>query len=104
MAMGQSVFSRMLYVTLPARGFLPLSRVQAREMAARAYGKEHLRAILLAMAILRKERGITHKEFKVLFPFAKRLFRECIEICGARDRRVLEALRRNARIYRKFLK
>jgi len=97
------VISRMLYVTLPERGFMPLSKFQARQMAAESYGKEYLRAILISMAVLRKERGISFREFQLLYPFAKKLFRECLRICR-KDPRVLDALKRNARIYGEELK
>jgi hypothetical protein len=32
----------------------------------------------------------------VMMPFARRLFRECMRICGPKDGRVIEALRREA--------
>ena len=38
-----------------------------------------------------------------MFPFARNLFRECIRICGARNPRVVEALKRNAEV-RKHLR
>jgi predicted nucleotidyltransferase len=97
------VLSRMLYVTLPERGFLPLSKREAIAMAVEAYGRVAWRPVAVAMAVLRRDRAISHREFSVMFPFARNLFGECIRICGARDPRVLEALRRNAEI-RKHLR
>jgi len=93
----------MLYVTLPERGFLPLSKREAIAMAVEAYGRVAWRPVAVAMAVLRRDRAISHREFSVMFPFARNLFGECIRICGARDPRVLEALRRNAEI-RKHLR
>ena len=97
------VLSRMLYVTLPERGFLPLSKREAVAMAVETYGRAARRPVALAMAVLRRERAISHREFNVMFPFARNLFRECIRICGTHNPRVVEALRRNAEI-RKHLR
>jgi len=98
------VLSRMLYVTLPERGFLPLSKREATAMALEAYGRRAAwRPVAVAMAVLRRERAISHREFSVMFPFARNLFRECLKICGTRNPRVFEALRRNAEI-RKHLR
>jgi hypothetical protein len=94
------VISRMLYVTLPGRGFLPLSKRQAVAMALDAYGLEARRPVALAMSVLRKDRAITYREFMVMSPFARSLFRECIRICGPRHPRVREALRHNAEMSR----
>ncbi|MFW6148153.1 MAG: nucleotidyltransferase domain-containing protein [Thermodesulfobacteriota bacterium] len=94
------VISRMLYVTLPARGFLPLSKLEASAMAVETYGRTAWRPIMLAMSIIRKERLMYHREFRVLFPFARSLFCECLRICGPRHPKVLEALKHNAEIYR----
>jgi len=97
------VLSRMLYVTLPERGFLPLSKREATAMAVEAYGRAAWRPVAVAMAVLRRERAISQREYSVMFPFARNLFRECIRICGTRTPRVVGALRRNAEI-RKHLR
>ncbi|MBL7180624.1 MAG: nucleotidyltransferase domain-containing protein [Pseudomonadota bacterium] len=94
------VISRMLYVTLPARGFLPLTKPEAIKMALEAYGRSACRPVALAMNVLRKERGISYHEFQVLFPFARRLFRECVRACGPKNPKVIEALWSNANIYK----
>ena len=78
---------------------MPPFKLQAREMAVRSYGARRRRAILLAMAVLRKERGISQSEFKVLVPFATKLFRECLRICG-KDERAVAALKMAAAAYR----
>jgi len=90
----------MLYVTLPEMGLLPLTKHDLKPMAEEVYGKEPEKAITLALQVLREDRAINDKEFHLMFPFARRLFRECIRVCGKRNRRVIEALRRNAAIYR----
>ena len=90
------VISRMLYVTLPERGFLPLCKPEAVRMAVEVYGKSSWRPVALAMNVLRKDRAITYREFQVMMPFARELFRECMRICGPKSHRVIEALRREA--------
>jgi len=88
------LISRMLYVTLPERGFLPLCKTEAVNMAIESYGRKAWRPVCLAMNILRQERSISFREFQVLFPFAKKLFRECIQICGPENPEVIKALAR----------
>ena len=96
------VISRMLYVTLPERGFLPLCKPEAVKMAVEVYGKSSWRSVALAMNVLRKDRAITYHEFQVMMPFARRLFRECMRICGPKNRRVIEALRCEADICKRL--
>lgn len=79
------VISRMLYVTLPSRGFLPRTKLEARAMALTTYGRKVWRPLMLASSILRNERSITDKEFRLLFPLARDLYRECLGICGPRN-------------------
>ena len=90
------VISRMLYVTLPERGLLPLCKPEAVKMAVEVYGKSSWRPVALAMNVLRKDRAISYHEFQMMMPFARRLFRECMRICGHEDHRVIEALRHEA--------
>ena len=96
------VISRMLYVTLPKRGFLPLCKPEAVAMASEVYGRGACRPVALAMDVLRKERAITYQEFRVMFPFARTLFRECIRICGPKNPKVIKALRLNADMYKRL--
>ena len=98
------VISRMLYVTLPERGFLPLCKPEAVKMAVEVYGRTSWRSVALAMNVLRKDRAITYHEFQVMMPFARKLFRECMRICGPRNRRVIEALQREADMFKRFRK
>jgi hypothetical protein len=88
-------------VTLPERGFLPLCKSEAAKMALEAYGRSARRPVELASHILRDDRAITSAEFKVMMPFARGLFRECLRICGPKDRRVIDALRHQADICRR---
>ncbi len=98
------VISRMLYVTLPERGFLPLCKPEAVKMTVEVYGKSSWRSVALAMNVLRKDRAITYHEFQVMMPFARRLFRECMRICGPKNRRVIEALQREADMCKRLAK
>lgn len=94
----------MLYVTLPERGFLPLCKREATAMALEAYGRSVWRPVALAMNVLRNDRAITYHEFQAMFPFARKLFRECMRICGPRNPKVIEALRFNANMYKRLRK
>ena len=98
------VISRMLYVTLPARGLLPLCKPEAIKMAVEVYDRSSWRPVALAMNVLRKDRAISYHEFQVMMPFARGLFRECIRICGSKNPAVIEALRREADMYRRLEK
>ena len=98
------VISRMLYVTLPERGFLPLCKPEAVAMALEVYSRGVCRPVALAMDVLRKNRAITYQEFRVMFPFARSLFRECIRICGPKNPEVIKALRLNADMYKRLRK
>jgi predicted nucleotidyltransferase len=96
------VISRMLYVTLPERGLLPLCKSEAARMALDTYGRSARRPVELAIHILRDDRAITSDEFKVMMPFARGLFRECLRICGPKDARVIETLRHQGGICRRL--
>ena len=98
------VMSRMLYVTLPERGFLPLCKPEAVKMALEAYGQSAWRPVALAMNVLRKDRAISYHEFRMMMPFARRLFRECLRICGPKNGRVIESLRHEADVHRRLKK
>jgi hypothetical protein len=94
------VTSRMLYITLPERGKLPLTKREIQAMVVESYGEDSEKPVSLALQVLREDRAIDDKEFYVMLPFARRLFRECIGICGRNNPRVMQALRSHAEIYR----
>jgi len=94
------VISRMLYVTLPESGLLPLCKSEAAKMALKAYGPSARKPVDLAIRVLRDDRAISFHEFQVMMPFARRLFRECLRICGPKDARVIKTLRHQADFYR----
>ncbi len=96
------VISRMLYVTLPERGLLPLGKSETVRMAVEAYGPSARRPVDLAIHVLKGDRAISFEEFQVMMPFARGLFRECLRICGPKDGRVIKILRDQADIYRRL--
>jgi hypothetical protein len=51
------------------------------------------------LEVLRDDRAITFYEFKLMMPFARELFRECLRISDPGDRRVVEELRNQAVLY-----
>lgn len=89
-------------MTLPEREFLPLCKSEAVKMALKAYGPSARRPVDLAIHVLKDDRAITSDEFKVMMPFARGLFRECLRICGPKDARVIETLRHQAGICRRL--
>lgn len=93
------VISRMLYVTLPERGMLPLGKADLPDMVGQAYGKIDEEVTNLALEVLRKDRAITADEFRQLLPFAKRLFKECIHICGHENPEVMKTLKAQTALY-----
>jgi len=86
----------MLYVTLPERGMLPLGKTDLPAMIRQAYGKIDEEVANLALDVLRKDRAITADEFRRMLPFAKRLFKECIHICGRNNPAVIKSLKAHA--------
>jgi predicted nucleotidyltransferase len=93
------VISRMLYVTLPERGMLPLGKTDLSAMTREAYGKIDEEVTNLALDVLKKDRAITGDEFQQLLPFAKRLFKECVCICGPNNPAVTKSLKAHASLY-----
>ena len=69
-------------------------------MAIESHGPTARRPVALAMDLLRKDRAISYREFLVMFPFARQLFRECIRMCGPKDVRLIRKLKEPARLYR----
>jgi predicted nucleotidyltransferase len=93
------VISRMLYVTLPERGMLPLGKTDLPAMTRQAYGNIDEEVTNLALEVLRKDRAITADEFRQMLPFARRLFKECIHICGHNNPAVTKSLKAHATLY-----
>ena len=98
------VVSRMLYVTLPGRGMLPLGKTDLTAMTHKAYGKVEEELTNLAVEVLRKDRAITADEFRRMLPFARRLFKECLHICGHDHPAVIESLKNHAALYTRHIR
>ena len=89
----------MLHVTLPERGMLPLGKTDLPAVTRKGYGKIDEEVANLALEVLRKDRAITADEFQQLLSFAKRLFKECIHICGQNNTEVVKSLKTHAALY-----
>ena len=77
---------RMLYLTLPARGLMPLTKNDAIDFATATYPKEILTAIHKAVHWSRKNsNSIVFTEYKLLKKAAVHLFREILTFLGPQD-------------------
>lgn len=90
---------RMLYITLSHRGYMPLSKVHVRRYADEIYGKKAFDVLSKCIELLRQDRwGVTVEEYRLLKPFAVKLFRECLRIVDFRNNReLIKELRDSAR-------
>ncbi|GAB4333666.1 MAG: hypothetical protein Kow0089_02430 [Desulfobulbaceae bacterium] len=74
---------RMFYVTLPARGMIPLTKDDVAVFAELAYGRQGKQAAEQVIALMREKRfSFCFNEFRELKDFAVRLFREVLQISG----------------------
>ncbi|MEE9523146.1 MAG: hypothetical protein V3V59_00180, partial [Thermodesulfovibrionales bacterium] len=91
---------RMLYVTLPARGCMPLSKRDVVDYSSQIYGEGILKPLNKAIEIMRYENTpIYYSDYKSLKSLAVRLFREVLSIVGMK-RDVLRILKNAARLIR----
>jgi predicted nucleotidyltransferase len=91
---------RMLYVTLPARGFMPLSKRDALEYAEKTYGEDISEPLRKVVEMMREENGaIYYSDYKLLKPVAVKLFREILSVVGLKQD-VLRILKNAARLIR----
>ena len=93
---------RMLYITLPNRGYMPLSKANVLKYAGEIYGKKAVDALNKCIELVRQDRWVvTVEEYRLLKPFAVKLFRECLRIVDLRNNRdVIKELRDSARAAR----
>lgn len=93
---------RMLYIRLSYRGYMPLSKADVLKFAGEIYGKKTFDVLNKCIEILRQERWyITVEEYRLLKPFAVKLFRECLRIVDLRNNGdMLKELRDSARAAR----
>ncbi len=83
------VIMRMLYVTLPARGLMPLTKSDVATYAEQFYGADECSAVKSVISIMRnKIPSLYFDEFRTLKKFAIQLFREILSNVGI-DREVL---------------
>jgi predicted nucleotidyltransferase len=93
---------RMLYITLSHRGYMPLSKTDVTKYAGEIYGKKTSDVLNKCIELLRQDRwGVTVEEYRLLKPFAVKLFRECLRVVDLRNNRdMLKELRDSARAAR----
>lgn len=93
---------RMLYITLPHRGYMPLSKADVLRFATEIYGKKMLNALNKSIELIRQDRwGVTIDEYRLLKPFAVKLFRECLKVVDVRKNEgVIKELKDSARAAR----
>jgi predicted nucleotidyltransferase len=93
---------RMLYMILSHRGYAPLSKADVTKYAAEIYSEKALDVLNKSTEIIRQERwGVTLEEYRLLKPFAVKLFRECLRIMDLRNKKdMLEELKDSARAAR----
>jgi predicted nucleotidyltransferase len=91
---------RMLYITLPARGLMPLSKKDVVDYSSNVYGKGELEPLNKAIEIMRKDNTpIYYSDYKRLKSFSARLFREVLSVIGIKSD-VLRILKNAARLIR----
>ncbi len=91
---------RMLYVTLPARGYMPLSKKDVVDYSSEVYGEGNLKQLNRVVEIMRKENTpLYYSDYKRLRPVAAGLFREVLDVVGIRSD-VLRILKNAARLIR----
>lgn len=90
---------RMLYITLPYRGYAPLSKADVLRFAGEIYGKQGIDVLDKCVELLRKDRWrVTVEEYRLLKPFAVKLFRECLRIVDSgKNGDMLKELKDSAR-------
>lgn len=77
---------RMLYLTLPTHGLMPLTKKDAVDFAKEIYPKEILAAIRKAVQLSRKNsNSIIFTEYKLLKKAAVHLFREILTFLGPQN-------------------
>ncbi len=74
---------KMLYVTLPSRGMMPLTKGDVVAYAKKAYGRQGEKAAQQVVSLMRDKRSsFCFDEFRLLKKFAVQLFKEILSIVG----------------------
>ncbi len=94
------VILRMLYITLPARGYIPLTKRDIVEYVKRIYGRNRAEIVEEIITLSRKStKTLYYDQYLRLKPVATSLFRETLEILG-RSAEVTRVLRDAANMVR----
>ncbi|MGD0233495.1 MAG: nucleotidyltransferase domain-containing protein [Syntrophorhabdales bacterium] len=78
------LISRMLYITLPSRGYLPLSKKQLLDYSLKVYGADIRAPLAKAVEIARENRAADYDEYRLLRPVARKLLREVVSLLDKR--------------------
>jgi len=76
---------KMLYLTLPARGLMPLTKNDAVDFAETFYPREIATGVRKAVSCMRSREKIAYREYRLLRKTAAKLFREIVAILGCRQ-------------------
>lgn len=90
---------RMLYITLPYRGYKLLSKADVTKYAGEIYGIKTFDVLNRCIELLRQDRWrVTVEEYRLLKPFAVKIFRECLRIVDSgKNGDMLKELKDSAR-------
>jgi predicted nucleotidyltransferase len=89
---------RMLYVTLPSRGMIPLTKAEVIIYAKKAYGSQGENVAKQVVSLMRdKQSSFCFDEFKMLKKFAVQLFKEILNVIGMK-KNVRDIIRDAARV------
>ncbi len=81
-----NVIMKMLYITLPSRGYIPLTKDDVATFTSKVYGKEAADAVEKVIQMMRNNvQVIDHDDFSQLRPLAAKLFRETLGIAGCKE-------------------
>lgn len=86
---------RMLYLTLPLRGYMPLSKKEAMRYAVEIYGELAVTALGKALEILRQQKwAITadEDEYRIIKLFAVELFQDCMRLLDLPNNNEVKAI------------
>jgi len=77
------VLMRMLYIILPSKGYIPLTKTGTIEFTRRVYGEAGVKTVIKAISILRNDvQSINYIDYKLFKFFAAERFREILTIVG----------------------
>lgn len=77
------VIMRMLYITLPSRGYIPVTKADIIHFASEVYGETSLGTLERVVSTLRREeQPFLYRDYVMMKPLATRLFRETLSVAN----------------------